>query len=661
MPGNWQGWLYGVGVDGTPYELINHARTAAYLAGIGLPNGMLVCDVLSDGGCASFPYDPCGTGGDPDAYVDLPGSSGNYLSVPNSTGFDITADITVVARIALDDWTPGASSTIASKWVTTGNQRSWKFDVTTAGALNFGWTTNGTNLTFVSASSSANLSALAPGAWKWVAATLDVDNGASGRSVRFWTSDDGTTWTQLGTTQTLGTVTSVFNGTAYIRVSGLGDDTQHFAGNVSHLSVRDGIGASGVVGGTEVFAFEAEDLVIADTFMSTSGHTVTVNRSGTPDTDMVVAEGGWEPLTFANPTADNAPWYNSNEPDSGDALGFWVEEWTGLDNAHVHRNVQPRGGAGGGGRLGVLTANERVMSLNVLLFARSEAAMEHLFRWFEQTLSSVCATCATDAVLIRRFCPATTDDLWEGVVKLNDVGLISGPQWEEEPTNLGRCYLRRVNFVLAAGDPCMYGTGVTVDADATVADPVDCLASLQLGETREPCRPSCVEITEGTSCRSAFFYDVPASAATQAPVVSLTNDATEYTLPVRVIAYADPLGAETAPGVADPCALQILGEVYVRPLRPGATLVWDVGARDVLYRDHTTGHPAPGWAYVDPNDPPERRWFALPCGQVVITVEVATACLDDLGGGTYSDGAHIFLAPHYPAVTLEVVPRIGCP
>ena len=168
-------------------------------------------------------------------------------------------------------------------------------------------------------------------------------------------------------------------------------------------------------------------------------------------------------------------------------------------------------------------------------------------------------------------------------------------------------------------------------------------------------------MTAGSSCRSAFFYDVPEVAGALAPIVTMENTATEYTLPVRVIAYADPLGMETAPGVANPCALQILGEIYVRSLPPGATFVWDVAARDVQYRDSTTGGVEPGWAYIDPNDPPERRWFALPCGKIVIVVELATLCLAPLGGGAYSDGVHTFNAPHYPDLALEIAPRWGCP
>jgi hypothetical protein len=365
----------------------------------------------------------------------------------------------------------------------------------------------------------------------------------------------------------------------------------------------------------------------------------------------------WEPMVFVDPATDGAPWYTAANPESADALGLWIEEWTGLDNAHVRRTVAPRGG--GGAQLGTLNAGERVMALNALLFARSEAAMEHLFRWFEQTLSNVCSTCATDSMLIRRYCGS--GDPWDGVARLNQVGLVAGPQWEAEPTNTGRCFLRRISFTLTAGDPCMYLPTVDAGPGGDVADVAACLDGLLVDPARQPCRPSCTEVTDSDSCRSVYFYDVPPTAAAQVPIVTLFNDATEHSLPVRLICYADPLGIETAPSLTDPCRLPVLGELYVRPLAPGATLVWDVAARDVTYHDSTTEGMEPGWGHIDPNDPPLRRWFALPCGQVIITVEVSTACLQVLPSGAYSDGAHLYETPHYPTVSVEIGERVGCP
>lgn len=656
MPGPWQGWLYGMDADGDTYELINHARTAAYLRGMGLPNGMLLCDVLFDGGCSAYPYDPpCGSSAPaaPSGYPGIVTSStetGTPLGTANavaspagvnvgdlllafctndggnqitaSTGWTQVGDSTTAAAHALRAFARiadgGANDSLSL------SQSSGSSDYCAQiHRINFHAVTNvATDIKSAAATANSvnpnppNLNAGSTKKWMWLAAT------AFDRIVSDTITAAPASYTMVGSVLTSGSTTTS---------SALAVAQRNLETNI-------------------------ED---PGTFTSSASarqwNALTLSIPGSATLPL----GGWSAKNYFTPAIDNAPWYNPNEPESANALGFWIEEWTGLDNAHVKRNVQGVGRSGGGGQLGVLGATERVMALNVLLFARTEAAMEHLFRWFEQTLSSVCATCATDSILIRRFC-GTTADLWGGVTKLNQVGLVAGPTWETEPLDTGRCFLRRVSFTLAAGDPCMYGTGTASAQDATAANVTACLASLQLG-ARNPCRPSCPEITAGTSCRSAFFVDVPETSSALTPVMTLSNPATEYTIPVRVIAYADPLGVETAPGVSNPCSLQILGELYVRALKPGATLVWDVASRDVTYRDHTTGSMVPGWGYVDPNDQPQRRWFVLPCGKIVIVIEPATACLEALGGGVYSDGVHRFDVPHYPSLALEIVPRFGCP
>ena len=665
MPGNWSGWLYGLGADGTPFELINHARTAAYLRGVGMPNGMMLCDVLADDGCAALPYlPPCPQ--PVESHVEFPADATaiNSLSVPDSASFSAPAQLDLrFALGGLQTSSGGATSRlVAMHGTTSATGRAWYVSVLADNTLHLVTSTGGaagfanTSLEPLTGNDEPVLGRVtwrgSDGRVQFLRKPTEMDEIAANLA-------DDAGWDQIGVDQTSTQLGTLFNATAPLTLGNRGAADSAFEGDFY------GFWLAVTIDGTRVVELGPTDITdaAATSFTATSGQTVTVTRAGSgPQLSLFVdSYSGWNPQTYTAPDVDGAPWYSANAPASADALGFWVEQWTGLDNTHVTRNVQARGGSGGGGQLGVLSANERVMSLNVLLFARSEAAMEHLYRWLEQTLSNVCATCSTDSMLIRRYCPATLDDLWEGVAKLNQVGLIGGPQWEEEPLPFSACYLRRVNFTLAAGDPCMYGSGVEVAQDVMVADLGDCLPSLTVAETRHPCRPTCPEMTGGTNCRSSFFYDVPASAEALVPVVTMANPNVEYTLPVRVIVYADPLGVEAAPGVTDPCGLQILGEIYVRALRPGATFVWDVAARDVLYSDHSTGGFAPGWAYVDPNDPPERRWFALPCGQIVITVELATLCLEPLGGGAYSDGIHTFTAPRYPSLTLEILPRFGCP
>lgn len=149
----------------------------------------------------------------------------------------IIGDIDVRAELAMDDWTPATAMSVLGKY-NTGN-RSYRLDITTGGNLQFYWTTDGN--TDISRTSTAVVSA-SDGNIKWVRAILDVDNGAAGHDVKFYTSDDGQTWVQLGTTVTTAGVTSIFHGSAALTVGSIfAGSTQNLVGNVFYVEIRNGI------------------------------------------------------------------------------------------------------------------------------------------------------------------------------------------------------------------------------------------------------------------------------------------------------------------------------------------------------------------------------------------------------------------------------------
>lgn len=189
-------------------------------------------------------------------WVQLPGASGDGVQLTASPA-GTAGDRCVIARIAPATWTPASIQTFISRYHSTGNQRAWSFSLLSSGALRWTWTTDGTSGTVVNKDSTATI-ALGAYAPKWVMATHDVDNGASGNDVRFWTSDDGTTWTQLGTTVTTAGVATTIGGTVDIWLSGIVSATsQMFNGRITNASVRTGIGAGGTVGGTEIAAWSS--------------------------------------------------------------------------------------------------------------------------------------------------------------------------------------------------------------------------------------------------------------------------------------------------------------------------------------------------------------------------------------------------------------------
>ena len=183
-------------------------------------------------------------GYDGEDFLFLPGTSGNTATTPDAASLDIVGDIDLRARIAADDWTPAAEDYVIAKYTTTGNQRSYALTIDTTGVLVFRWSNDGTAA--LSASSTA-ATGFTDGTTHWIRATLDVDNGAAGKTVTFYTSEDGVTWTQLGTAVTTGGTTSIFAGTGVLEIGGRDAGTAElFAGKFFRGQVLSGIAGTSV-------------------------------------------------------------------------------------------------------------------------------------------------------------------------------------------------------------------------------------------------------------------------------------------------------------------------------------------------------------------------------------------------------------------------------
>jgi hypothetical protein len=158
--------------------------------------------------------------------VDIPGGVGDYIEI-NAGGSDtvssgyyvpvLSGDLDIRVHAALDDWSNGGNQTMMAKWETTAmNGRAFALYLDGTANLVLIWSTDGTATSFTKTSTTPVVAA--NGAAKWVRATLDVDNGAAGNDVRFYTSDDGVTWTQLGTTVTTAGVTTIKDTTPHANI-----------------------------------------------------------------------------------------------------------------------------------------------------------------------------------------------------------------------------------------------------------------------------------------------------------------------------------------------------------------------------------------------------------------------------------------------------------
>lgn len=222
------------------------------------------------------------------SYVYLPGVQNCGLSVPDESALDITGDIDLRVQVAMDDWTPTAYSFLLGK--RTGGAYSYELGVNTNGTLSFSWSPDGVAGLSAIVKNSTVATGITDGTVKWVRATLDVDNGSLGNDVKFFTSDDGTTWTQLGSTVTTASTASIFSGTALVTLGILGNlFTSPSAGKFYRGQVLNGID------GTTVLDIDTSRLTSGGdtTFTAVTGQTVTINRHTSQKKSVAVTTPVW--------------------------------------------------------------------------------------------------------------------------------------------------------------------------------------------------------------------------------------------------------------------------------------------------------------------------------------------------------------------------------
>jgi hypothetical protein len=234
-------------------------------------------------------------------YLKVTGSTSSIASTPDSVASSITGDIDIRVKVSLVDWTPSTGENdIIGKWAV--GQRTYFLSVTQTGLLKLYFSSDGAVLQ--SAVSTASVSVV-DGNIKWIRATLDVDNGANGRDAAFYTSDDGVTWTQLGTTVTQGGTISIFDSTAPVSVGGWAATTAPAVGNIFYAEIRNGIN------GPVVVKFDPTNDTVDGTTSFTSsstGEVWTVSSAATIRSGVPVTNSG------ANGFESTPFWPDANGP-----------------------------------------------------------------------------------------------------------------------------------------------------------------------------------------------------------------------------------------------------------------------------------------------------------------------------------------------------------
>lgn len=227
-------------------------------------------------------------------YIYLPGvTAGNYLSVPDEPALDIVGDIDMRAVPALDGWIPPATSAAVVAKGSSATTVAYMLHVRAPdGLLRTTTSPDGTNANRIFSASTVPPT-VSDGEILAIRATIDVDNGAGGHTVTFYTkaTTEGSAhadcisdadWVQLGAPVVNAGTTVLFPSSAIVQV-GENQGGSPIIGKVYAACVKDGINGATVLDiDTSVASPESS------TFQAVTGQTVTVNRSATGRKAVVV-------------------------------------------------------------------------------------------------------------------------------------------------------------------------------------------------------------------------------------------------------------------------------------------------------------------------------------------------------------------------------------
>lgn len=193
-------------------------------------------------------------------------------STPDSAELSITGDIDIRVYAMFN----ATESCIFVHKSVTASTRSYLLGLATVGAnMALSWSVDGSAAITQTSTVGHGIS---PFTFKWWRATLDVDNGAGGYTLKFYLSDDGETWSQLGSTITGASTTSIFDSSSALQIgSGSAGILPGINGTVRQVQIFNGIG--GTVAFNADFTAQAK-LASSFTESSSNAATVTINTSG---------------------------------------------------------------------------------------------------------------------------------------------------------------------------------------------------------------------------------------------------------------------------------------------------------------------------------------------------------------------------------------------
>ncbi len=207
-----------------------------------------------------------------EAYFGFPGASGSYISTPYKSALDISGDIDIAVKV---EALPNTSKTFVSRLGTGAGSRGWSFQMTSANYPYFYWSADGSTLI-------GPIPATVPYVFQsgvpiWLRVTLDADNGAGGYTLKFYTSPDAYTWTQLGADVVGAAPTSIFTNNVALELGARTSGTSgFFPGKIYEAWVKRGIDGAPVASPCAGLAFPS-----GATFLDVENNVWTVNGLAT--------------------------------------------------------------------------------------------------------------------------------------------------------------------------------------------------------------------------------------------------------------------------------------------------------------------------------------------------------------------------------------------
>lgn len=215
-------------------------------------------------------------------WLDIPYGTSVAATAPDSVALSVTGDLDVRVDAALAVWGDGqgspAGDVVLAGKTNAASGQSWSLAFTSAGQIQFGWSANGSITTYAY----SDVVHAAPWQRMAVRVTLDVNDGAGGHIVTFYTSTTAGTagpWTQVSSSTVAGT-TSIFDSATQVSIgsiSALGYGT--LARRIYAAQIRTGIG--GTVVANPDFTAQA---VGATSFTDSAGVVWTVPSGGISNT-----------------------------------------------------------------------------------------------------------------------------------------------------------------------------------------------------------------------------------------------------------------------------------------------------------------------------------------------------------------------------------------